>query len=154
MKRNIALLAVLCLAIAGIVCVAAAQNANVAGPWTLSMNFGGGGGRGGGGGQGGGAGRMGRGGPQTLTFTQDGDKLSGTLHSGRGDSPVTGTVSGNNISFSVTRQTPNGEMKTDYTGTVSGETMKGTVSMRGNSVEWTATKGAPAEGGAGGGSTN
>ena len=144
MKRNIALLAVLCFAIAGIVGVAAAQNANVAGTWTLSMNFGGGGG------QGGGGARMGRGGPQTLTFTQDGEKLSGTMHTGRGDSPITGTISGNNITFSVTRQTQNGEVKTDYTGTVSGDTMKGTVNMRGNPVDWTATKGAPPEGGAGG----
>lgn len=140
MKRNVALLVVLCFAIAGIVCVAQAQDANVAGTWTLSMNFGGGGGQGGGG----------RGGPQTLTLTQDGQKLTGTLHGGRGDSPVTGTISGNNITFSVTRQTQNGEVKTDYTGTVSGDSMKGTVNMRGNPVDWTATKGAPAGGGAGG----
>jgi len=32
---------------------------------------------------------------------------------------VTGAISGNNISFSVTRSTPNGDMKIDYTGTVS-----------------------------------
>ena len=145
MKRNIALLAVLCFAIFGMVGIASAQDAQVAGPWTLSMNFGGGGGQGGGGGRGGG---------QTLTLTQDGQKLTGTLHSMRGDSPVTGTISGNNITFTVTRQTQNGEMKIDYTGTVSGDSMKGTVNMRGNPVDWTATQGAPPAAGGGDGSGN
>lgn len=138
MKRNLALLVALCFALGVMVTVAAAQDANVAGVWTFSMVAAGGGG----GGQGGGGG-MGRGGPQTLTFTQDGTKLTGTLHGGRGDSPVTGTISGNNITFSVTRQTQNGEMKIDYTGTVSGDSMKGTVMMGQNSRDWTATKGAP-----------
>jgi hypothetical protein len=131
MKRNFVLLAALCLAIAGMITVAAAQDAQVAGTWTFSMVAAAGGGGGG------------RGGPQTLTLTQDGQKLTGTLHGGRGDSPVTGTISGNNITLSVTRQTQNGEMKIDYTGTVSGDSMKGTVMMGQNSRDWTATKGAP-----------
>jgi hypothetical protein len=131
MKRNFVLLAALCLAIAGMITVAAAQDAQVAGTWTFSMVAAAGGGGGG------------RGGPQTLTLTQDGQKLTGTLHGGRGDSPVTGTITGNNITLSVTRQTQNGEMKIDYTGTVSGDSMKGTVMMGQNSRDWTATKGAP-----------
>ena len=134
MKRNIALLAMLCLAIFAAAGISSAQDAKVAGTWTLTLNMGGGG-------QGGGGGR---GGPQTLTLTQDGQKLTGTLHGGRGDSPVTGTVTGNNIAFSVSRTNQNGDtVKTDYTGTVSGDSMKGTVNMRGNSVDWTAAKGAP-----------
>jgi hypothetical protein len=124
MKRNIALLAMLCLAIFAAAGISSAQDAKVAGTWTLNAG--------------------GRGGPQTLTLTQDGQKLGGTLHGGRGDSPVTGTIAGNNITISVTRTNQNGDsVKTDYTGTVSGDSMKGTVNMRGNSVDWTATKGAP-----------
>jgi hypothetical protein len=65
------------------------------------------------------------------------------LTSGRGPSPVTGTISGNNITFSVTRQTQNGDMTISYTGTVSGDSMKGTVAMGQNTRDWTATKGAP-----------
>jgi hypothetical protein len=134
MKRNIALLAVLCFAMAGFVGVAAAQDAQVAGTWTLSA--------------------QGRGGNMqnsTLTLKQDGQKLTGTLAGGRGgDAPVTGTVTGNNITFSVTRQTQNGDFKIDYTGTVSGDSMKGTVTMGQNTRDWTATKGAPpASGGSG-----
>jgi hypothetical protein len=127
MKRNIVWLAVLCLAIAGMVGVAVAQDAQVAGTWTLSA--------------------PGRGGAvqnSALTLKQDGQNLTGTLSGGRGDAPVTGTIKGNAITFSVSRTNQNGDtMKTDYTGTVSGASMKGTVNMRGNSVDWTATKGAP-----------
>jgi hypothetical protein len=127
MKRNIVWLAALCLAIAGMVGVAAAQDAQVAGTWTLSA-----------------PGRGGNMQNSTLTLTQDGQKLTGTLAGGRGDAPVTGTISGNSITFSVSRTNQNGDtMKIDYTGTVSGGSMKGTVNMRGNSVDWTATKGAP-----------
>jgi hypothetical protein len=141
MKRNVAFLAILCLAILGLVGMAAAQDAKVAGTWNLTLDMGQGGGGAGGGGQAGGqGGGGGRGGPQTLTLTQDGKTLGGTLHGGRGDSPVTGTISGNNITFSVTRTTANGDVKTDYTGTVGGDSMTGTVNMRGNAVNWTAKR--------------
>jgi hypothetical protein len=105
--------------------VALAQDAQVAGAWDLSA-----------------PGRDGNVTTQTLTLQQDGTKLTGTLKGQRGDAPVTGTVSGNNISFSVTRSTPNGDFKIDYTGTVSGDAMKGTLTMRGNAVDWTAKRSA------------
>jgi hypothetical protein len=133
MMRNFALLAALCLAIAGIVTVAAAQDAQVAGTWTLSS-----------------AGRGGNMQNSTLTLKQDGQKLTGTLAGGRGgDAPLTGTISGNNITFSVTRQSQNGAITIQYTGSVSGDSMKGTLTMGQNTRDWTATKGAPpAAGGA------
>ncbi|HEY6465739.1 MAG TPA: hypothetical protein VIY69_07095 [Candidatus Acidoferrales bacterium] len=135
MKRNIALLAVLCFAIAGIVGVAAAQDAQVAGAWTLSS-----------------PGRGGNMQNSALTLKQDGQKLTGTLAGARGgDAPLTGTITGNNITFSVTRTTQNGEMTIQYTGTVSGDSMKGSLTMGQNSRDWTATKGAPPAAGAGGG---
>jgi hypothetical protein len=105
--------------------VTLAQDAQVAGAWDLSA-----------------PGRDGNVMTQTLTLQQDGTKLTGTLKGQRGDAPVTGTVSGNNISFSVTRSTPNGDFKIDYTGTVSGDAMKGTLTMRGNAVDWHAKRSA------------
>ena len=105
--------------------VTLAQDAQVAGAWDLSA-----------------PGRDGNVMTQTLTLQQDGTKLTGTLKGQRGDAPVTGTVSGNNISFSVTRSTPNGDFKIDYTGTVSGDAMKGTFTMRDNTVNWTAKRSA------------
>lgn len=76
----------------------------------------------------------------TFTFEQDGDKIKGTVSGGRGDSPLVGTIKGKEIKFTVTRQTPNGEMKVEYSGTVEGDTIKGTVQMGQGSREWTATK--------------
>ena len=72
----------------------------------------------------------GRNGPmtQTLTITQDGSTIKGTLTGRRGDAPLEGTVTGNKVSFTVKRQTPDGEtMVMDYSATVDGDSMKGKV---------------------------
>jgi hypothetical protein len=130
MKRNSILLAALCFLVLSMADVVRAQDANVAGTWDLSA-----------------PGRDGNVMTQTLTLQQDGTKLTGTLKGARGEAPVTGSVTGNNIAFSVTRSTPNGDLKIDYTGAVSGDSMKGTLSVMGNTVNWTAKK--SAAGGAG-----
>jgi hypothetical protein len=130
MKRNSILVAAVCFLVLSLAHVAWAQDAKVAGSWDLSA-----------------PGRDGNVMTQTLTLQQDGTKLTGTLKGARGEAPVTGSISGNNITFSVTRTTPNGEIKLDYTGTVSGDAMKGTLAVMGNSVDWTAKRSA-----AGGGS--
>jgi hypothetical protein len=129
MKRNIVLVAGLCFLVLSLAHVAPAQDAKVAGTWDLSA-----------------PGRDGTVMTQTLTLQQDGAKLTGTLKGARGEAPVTGTISGNNISFSVTRSTPNGDMKLDYTGMVSGDTMKGTLAVMGNNVDWTAKRSAGGSG--------
>lgn len=88
---------------------------------------------------------QGRQGPQTSTLTikTDGNKLSGSIKGQRGETPISdGTVDGNKISFTVTRQTPNGEFKQTYTGTVDGDNIKGTVQMGENSRDWTAKRAA------------
>ena len=76
----------------------------------------------------------------TYTFKVDGDKLSGTVAGMGGDTPLAGTVKGNEVKFTVTRQTPNGEMKSEYTATVEGDTMKGTVESPRGKRDWTATR--------------
>jgi len=66
----------------------------------------------------------------TITLKQDGNKLTGSVPGfGRGgDAPPIeiqdGKVDGNNVSFSVKRQTQNGEFVTKYEGTISGDEMK------------------------------
>ncbi|MBI3662334.1 MAG: hypothetical protein HY234_04705 [Acidobacteria bacterium] len=77
---------------------------------------------------------------RNLTIEQDGEKIKGTLSGPRGDAEFKGAVKGKNISFSVTRQTPNGERTIEYKGAVDGDNMKGTVEMMGNSREWTAKR--------------
>lgn len=129
MKTNLVLLAALCFGLFAMATTAPAQDAKVAGAWDLSQ-----------------PGRNGDVQTQTLTLMQDGAKLTGTLKGARGDAPVTGSIMGNAITLSITRSTPNGDVTTDYMGTVSGDTMKGTVTVRGNPVDWTAKRSA---GGAG-----
>ena len=130
MKRNSILVAALCFLVLSMAHIARAQDANVAGAWDLSA-----------------PGRDGNVMTQTLTLQQDGTKLTGTLKGARGEAPVTGSVTGNNIAFSVTRTTPNGDMKIDYSGTVDGASMKGTLSVMGNTINWTAKKSAAPAGG-------
>jgi hypothetical protein len=77
----------------------------------------------------------------TFTFKQDGDKLTGTVAGGRGgETPLEGTVKGKEVKFTVTRQTPNGEMKSEYTATVEGDTMKGSAVTPRGTRDWSATK--------------
>src|ERR1035441_6567413 len=90
--------------------LAAADAANVAGSWELSS--------------------QGRNGPMTsiLTIQQDGGTIKGTLKGRRGDAPLEGTVTGNNVSFTVKRQNQNGKtMVMEYTATVDGDSLKGKV---------------------------
>jgi hypothetical protein len=117
-----------CLLLLSVVAVNAAPQApaNVAGTWTLTMAPPAGGGGGGNGG-GGGGGR----GPFTPTFTfkQDGAKISGSQpgRNGGPDTAFDGSVSGNTVTWSVSRTGRDGNaVTTTYKATVDGDTMKGT----------------------------
>ena len=73
-------------------------------------------------------------GPDTreLTIEQTGEKIKGTMKGRRGDTPFEGTVKANKISFTVKRQRPDGgETTSEYTGTIDGDNMKGTVQNTG-----------------------
>jgi hypothetical protein len=78
---------------------------------------------------------------QTLTLQQDGGTLKGTLKGKRGEAPVTGSVTGNKISFTVTRDTPNGSFTIEYSGTVDGDSMTGTAHSERFDGKWTAKRG-------------
>ena len=90
--------------------------ADVSGKWTFEQP-----------GRGGNPGR-----PVTMTLKAEGAKLTGSMPGmGRGgDTPpppseiTDGKVDGNNVSFTVKRETPNGTMVTKYEGTVNGDEMK------------------------------
>jgi len=65
---------------------------------------------------------------QTMTIQQDGGTIKGTITGRRGEAPLEGTVTGNKVSFTVKRQTPNGDtMVMEYTATVEGDALKGKV---------------------------
>ncbi|MFZ0286913.1 MAG: hypothetical protein WAL32_16925 [Terriglobales bacterium] len=126
MRKHFALIAVLAFGMAS--CLLAqdsaqgnSQPANVAGKWQMSW--------------------QGRHGTReaTLQLQQDGAKLTGTLDGERGSMPVTGSVDGNNISFSTQGQGRQ-NFSMVYTGTIDGDKMTGSAQPQGG------------EGGMGGGS--
>ena len=98
--------------------------ANVAGTWQMSSE--------------------GRNGPmtQTLTIQQDGATIKGTLSGPRGESSFEGgTVAGNKISFTIKRETPNGTFTMDYSATVDGDSMTGTIHSERFDRKFTAKRG-------------
>jgi hypothetical protein len=113
----------------------AQENAKVAGKWEMSWQ-----------------GRQGNTVTATLNFTkQDGEKLEGTLLPSQGpqgqppaEAPVTGTIKGNKITFTVKRSTPRGDFTTEYNGTVEGDNMKGTATIgmgeQSRTIDWTAKR--------------
>jgi hypothetical protein len=64
-------------------------------------------------------------GTPTVTFKQDGETLTGTYKGRFGESPLKGTVKGNEIKFSITISPQGQDLVIEYTGTVDGDTMKG-----------------------------
>jgi hypothetical protein len=62
---------------------------------------------------------------QTFTFKVDGDKLTGTMSGRQSDTPIAdGKISGDTISFTVTREFGGNTMKWTYTGKVAGDEIK------------------------------
>ena len=100
-----------------VVAVAADAPANVAGNWSVDVSDGS------------------RKTTQTITLKQDGGTITGTFKGPRQSGTIDGTVDGKNIKFHVTARIP-----LDYTGTVDGDSMKGTMSGRGQQGDWTATR--------------
>lgn len=77
-----------------------------------------------------------------ITIEQDGENIKVTMPGFRGGDPMVaeGTVKGDKIEWSVTRETPQGEFTMTYTGTVAGDTMSGTADFGRGSMDWTAKK--------------
>ncbi len=73
---------------------------------------------------------------QTLVLEQDADKITGTFKGPRQSGTVEGRVSGNGVKLHVKAKMP-----IDYTGTVDGDTMRGTLTSQGKSGDFTATRG-------------
>src|SRR5215510_7875808 len=69
-------------------------------------------------------------GTPSFTFKQDGEKLTGQYKGAFGEAPLTGTVKGNKIDFTIKVQAQGQEATINYTGTVEKDgTMKGTVNL-------------------------
>jgi hypothetical protein len=66
-------------------------------------------------------------GTPAFTFKQDGEKLTGQYKGMFGEAPVTGTIKGNSITFTVEVAVEGQNTKVTYSGTVEKDTMKGSV---------------------------
>jgi hypothetical protein len=81
------------------------------------------------------------GGNPTITFKQDGEKLTGQYNGQLGTADLTGTVKGNVITFSFTVDVQGQQAPVNYKGTVEKNTMKGTLDIGGMvNGTFTATK--------------
>ena len=90
-----------------------AQGTNVTGEWTFNVTTD----------QGGGT--------PTMTFKQDGEKLTGKYNGQFGTADLTGTVKGNAIQFTFTIDVQGQMAPATYKGTVEKNTMKGTMDIGG-----------------------
>lgn len=99
------------------VAAAADAPANVAGTWSVDVSDGS------------------RKTTQTIVLKQEAGTITGTFKGPRQSGTIDGTVDGKNIKFHVTARIP-----LDYTGTVDGDSMKGTMSGRGQQGDFTATR--------------
>jgi hypothetical protein len=100
---------------------AAAQHADVAGAWDLTIlgevySF-----------------------DMIAEITQEGTELSGTLRGPNGEHELTGKVDGDRVSFSATVESPEGDFRLEFTGEVAGEGLEGTMAAGDNqySAPWT-----------------
>ena len=81
------------------------------------------------------------GGTPTITFKQDGEKLTGKYAGQLGNADLTGTVKGNAIKFTFTIDAQGQQAPVTYDGTVEKNTMKGKLDIGGMvSGTFTATK--------------
>ena len=100
-----------------------AQGVNVTGDWAFSVQT-----------------DQGAGTP-TITFKQDGEKLTGKYNGQLGQSDLTGTVKGSAIHFTFTIDVQGQSAPVTYDGTVEKDTMKGKMDIAGMvNGTFTATK--------------
>ncbi|HET8675874.1 MAG TPA: hypothetical protein VFO63_08820 [Blastocatellia bacterium] len=80
-------------------------------------------------------------GSPTFTFKQEGEKLTGNYKGQLGEAPLTGTLKGNDISFSFKLNFQGEEFTITYTGKVEGNNMKGKAMLgQLGEANWTAKK--------------
>ncbi len=91
--------------------VAAQDKVDLTGTWVLQVETG----------QGGGS--------PTFKFKQTGDKLTGTYEGTFGKADVTGVVNGKEAKWSFSVDAQGTAMTIEYTGTVDGDSMEGTVRL-------------------------
>ena len=123
MKSIIRVLTVVVLAIGLLTTARLAAQTNVTGEWLFNVNT-----------------DQGSGTP-TITFKQDGEKLTGQYVGQLGNADLTGTVKGSAIHFTFTIDAQGQQAPVTYDGTIEKNTMKGKLDIAGMvNGTFTATK--------------
>ena len=74
----------------------------------------------------------------TFTFEQEGNILTGTVATPRGESPISsGSVEGNVVTITIVRGMGDRSMELTYTGTLDGDTITGSMSTPRGEREFT-----------------
>ncbi len=81
--------------------------------------------------------------PATMTLTQEGTSVSGTFDSELGSAPLSGSIEGNEISMSMTITAGGQSLRVELSGTIEGDTARGTAATPMGSMDWTARRTAP-----------
>lgn len=86
--------------------------------------------------------QQGRNGPlnQILTIQQSGTTLKGSIKGPNDEIPITGSITGNKITFSLKFKGRGGEEIHNYEGTVSADAMSGTMKVDERSIDWSAKR--------------
>ena len=99
------------MAAAAFVSTAAFADANVTGKWTMTVTT-----------------QAGTGSP-TFELKQDGSNVTGTYKGQLGEAPVTGSVSGNDLTLNIKISAQGQELAVTYSGKVEGDSVSGKVSL-------------------------
>jgi hypothetical protein len=124
MKRALALTSILITLLVLITSAVAQSDVNVSGEWAFTVET-----------------PQGSGTP-SFTFKQDGEKLTGNYKGQFGEAPVTGTVKGGEIKFTIKISAQGQELTITYTGKIeSKDSMKGTAVLGElGEANWTAKR--------------
>jgi hypothetical protein len=109
LRHGFTFAALLVIMFAAIIPAMAADDAKVAGEWKFTVES-----------------PNGTGTP-TVTFKQDGGNLTGTYKGRLGEAPLKGTIKGNEIKFTLNVSVQGQDLQIDYSGEVTGDSMKGKV---------------------------
>lgn len=62
-------------------------------------------------------------------FKDDGGTLSGNFSGAQGETPVNGTINGDDVAFNATIPSPMGQMELKFNGKLDGDSMSGNVAF-------------------------
>jgi hypothetical protein len=78
--------------------------------------------------------------PFTAVFTQEGEKVTGTISGPGGDLPITGTMTGNALKIDMSVPTPQGNLDITMTGDLGPTGLAGKASTMMGDMSWSATR--------------